>query len=61
MLIEFRGVRRSGRDYVIKLGRVLNIKRWRLCVVGNEDPVMRSFVWPFRQQPLEPDGFYVVA
>ena len=29
MLVEFRGVRRSGRVYVIKLGRVLNIKRWR--------------------------------
>ena len=29
MIVEFRGVRRSGKDYAIKLGRVLNIKRWR--------------------------------
>ena len=29
MVVEFRGVRRSGRDYVIKLGRVLSKKRWR--------------------------------
>jgi hypothetical protein len=29
MLVEFRGIQRSGGDYVIKLGRVLNIKRWR--------------------------------
>jgi hypothetical protein len=29
MLVEFRGVRRSGRVYVIKLGRVLKKKRWR--------------------------------
>jgi len=29
MLVEFRGVRRSGSVYVIKLGRVLSKKRWR--------------------------------
>ena len=29
MLVEFRGVRRIGKDYAIKLGRVLSTKRWR--------------------------------
>jgi hypothetical protein len=28
MLVEFRGVRRSGKDYAIRLGRILQIKRW---------------------------------
>lgn len=33
MLVEFRGVTRNGKsrnaDYVIKLGRILELKRWR--------------------------------
>ena len=33
MLVEFRGLRRYGRGrnayYAIRLGRILNIKRWK--------------------------------
>lgn len=29
MLVEFRGVRRDGKDYAIRLGRILKIKRWK--------------------------------
>jgi hypothetical protein len=29
MLVEFRGVRRDGADYAIRLGRILRIKRWQ--------------------------------
>jgi hypothetical protein len=29
MLVEFRGVRRDGTDYAIRLGRILKIKRWQ--------------------------------
>jgi hypothetical protein len=29
MLVEYRGLRRDGKRYVIQLGRVLKTKRWR--------------------------------
>lgn len=28
MLVEFRGLRRQGRDYAIRLGKVLKLRRW---------------------------------
>jgi len=26
--VQFRGVRRQGKEYAIRLGKILNIKRW---------------------------------
>jgi hypothetical protein len=27
--VQFRGVRRQGKEYAIRLGKILNIKRWK--------------------------------